>query len=363
MNNKLMYIILMYITLSFTIFCEEFTFTANKDVIWTNYRGDTITIPKGEKLKLGDHGIGFRYGNNPSNIDIALYTDFYEGVVFVDVQDITFDENTKAVSNHIKNYYWVPFYYYDQVHSETDRFSILYKNEPFWINWQSQTEGQDIGDWQEDFYLGYYGFSDFYFFARSSQFGIGEAAFLVSTEEASDDYIKYKVYKMYSNSSYYTEPTANPQQKFIPVYEKDTPFYIYLTVDGDYMYMYIDDISEENLFQTLIRTTPEACDQIEKWIKGESYDLSKVIMPRSSSVGKTKTVSENLRLRSEEATTSDILTVLQSGTRVKILEVGKAETIDGISSNWVKVEVQSGAKDRDGKTITKGTVGWCFAVI
>lgn len=71
-------------------------------------------------------------------------------------------------------------------------------------------------------------------------------------------------------------------------------------------------------------------------------------------------VSENLKLRSGEATTSDILTVLQSGTRVKILEVGKAETIDGISSNWVQVEVQSGAKDRDGKTITKGTVGWCF---
>ena len=78
------------------------------------------------------------------------------------------------------------------------------------------------------------------------------------------------------------------------------------------------------------------------------------------SPNKTMTVSENLRLRSEEAATSDILTVLQAGTRVKILEVGKAETIDGISSNWVQVEVQSGAKDRDGKTITKGTVGWCF---
>ena len=125
------------------------------------------------------------------------------------------------------------------------------------------------------------------------------------------------------------------------------------------MKMYIDEVSEENLFQILVRTTPEACDQIEKWIKGESDDLSKVVMPRFSSVqkessaaspavnispDKTMTVSENLRLRSEEATTSDILTVLQAGTRVKILEVGKAETIDGISS----------------KTITKGTVGWCF---
>ena len=72
------------------------------------------------------------------------------------------------------------------------------------------------------------------------------------------------------------------------------------------------------------------------------------------------TATENLKLRSAEATTSDVITVMSAGTKVKILEVGKAETIDGISSNWVKVKVQSGGKDRDGKTITKGTVGWCF---
>ena len=78
------------------------------------------------------------------------------------------------------------------------------------------------------------------------------------------------------------------------------------------------------------------------------------------SPNKTMLVSENLKLRSGEATTSDVITVMSVGTKVKILELGKAENIDGINSNWVKVEVQAGAKDRDGKTITKGTVGWCF---
>ena len=132
---------------------------------------------------------------------------------------------------------------------------------------------------------------------------------------------------------------------------------------------------DANLFQTLIRTTPEACNQIEKWIKGESDDLSKVVMPKKLSVqnesskatsstnvtpNKTMTVSENLKFRSGEATTSEVLTVMQAGTKVKILELGKAENIDGINSNWVKVEVLSGAKDRDGKTIRTGTVGWCY---
>ena len=75
---------------------------------------------------------------------------------------------------------------------------------------------------------------------------------------------------------------------------------------------------------------------------------------------KTMTVSENLKLRTAEATTSEVITVMSAGTKVKILELGKAENIDGINSNWVKVEVQSGAKDREERAIRAGTVGWCY---
>ena len=75
---------------------------------------------------------------------------------------------------------------------------------------------------------------------------------------------------------------------------------------------------------------------------------------------KTMLVTENLKLRSGEATSTQVLTVMQAGTKVKILELGKAENIDGINSNWVKVEVLSGAKDRDGRAIRAGTVGWCY---
>ena len=57
---------------------------------------------------------------------------------------------------------------------------------------------------------------------------------------------------------------------------------------------------------------------------------------------KTMTVSENIKLRSAEATTSEVITEMSAGTKVKILELGKAENIDGINSNWVKVEVLAG---------------------
>ena len=77
------------------------------------------------------------------------------------------------------------------------------------------------------------------------------------------------------------------------------------------------------------------------------------------SVNKLMSVAENLKLRSGEATSSNVLTVMSAGTKVKILELGKAENIDGIKSNWVKVEVISG-KDRDGNKLKSGMTGWCY---
>ena len=94
----------------------------------------------------------------------------------------------------------------------------------------------------------------------------------------------------------------------------------------------------------------------------EDVSSIKTVLTPSTNVSpnKTMTVSENLKLRSGEAITSEVITVMSAGTTVKILELGKAENIDGINSNWVKVEVQSGAKDRDGRTIRAGTIGWCY---
>ncbi len=157
-----------------------------------------------------------------------------------------------------------------------------------------------------------------------------------------------------------------------------------LVLDGDYLCFY-SDINQ--LVFTLILIDKSVAEQYEELIRTNKCDLSKVTWPRhadgtcdydeskttttqtskevsSSNVVKNKTmlVTENLKLRSGEATSTDVLAVMQAGTKVKILELGKSETIDGINSNWVKVEVQTGAKAHDGKPIKAGTVGWCYGV-
>lgn len=157
-----------------------------------------------------------------------------------------------------------------------------------------------------------------------------------------------------------------------------------LTIDGDYLNIY--NKTKNKSILTLAFVNDTVMEEIIKLFKRGKCNLSKVTWPRHAdgscdydgskksaasktvkaisttkvTPNKTMTVKENLKLRSGEATSTQVLTVMSAGTKVKILELGKAEIIDGINSNWVKVEVQTGAKDRDGKPIKAGTVGWCY---
>lgn len=148
--------------------------------------------------------------------------------------------------------------------------------------------------------------------------------------------------------------------------------------DGDYLTVYANN---DKFKQVYFKCSDETFKQLEALIYNNTIDLSKVTWPRHAdgtcdyeegktlvapsssptnvSINKTMSVKENLKLRSAEATSSNVLTVMSAGTKVKVLEVGKEETIDGIKSNWVKVEVISG-RDRDGKDIKKKTTGWCY---
>lgn len=166
---------------------------------------------------------------------------------------------------------------------------------------------------------------------------------------------------------------------------------LYFNFDGDYLnisYMYNNS---EHLLASFCRMDSNTLSEFESLIHDDKCNLSKVTWPRHAdgtsdyddeikqpltqpvdntssletkakkiSPAQTMSVTENLKLRSAEATTSEVITVMAAGTKVKILELGHSETIDGITSNWVKVMVLADATDRDGNLIEKGTTGWCY---
>ncbi len=120
-------------------------------------------------------------------------------------------------------------------------------------------------------------------------------------------------------------------------------------------------------------------DGREGWIETKYIDINTMIPVTNASLGitidqasastlapttpaaaKILKAADNLRLRKTELTSSEVITTMQKGTPVKIVATGRKETIDGITGNWVQVEVQSGGKDRNGSPIPAGTTGWCF---
>lgn len=83
-------------------------------------------------------------------------------------------------------------------------------------------------------------------------------------------------------------------------------------------------------------------------------------LDRSLAKNKFMLVKENLKLRNEEKASSDLITVMATGSWVKILAIGKKETINGITSNWVKVSTVRNSVDADGNKLKSGITGWCY---
>ena len=180
------------------------------------------------------------------------------------------------------------------------------------------------------------------------------------------------------NSSYESDSVMNWSN-----IRKMRKFKVRFVFDGDYLYIYDSQVdgSNEELFFTFVNINTNTYNELENLIRNNKCDLSKVTWPRhadgtcdyengttlvasSSSatnitVSKIMSVKENLKLRSAEVTSSNVLTVMSVGTKVKVIELGKEETIDNIKSNWVKVEIISG-KDRNGNILKSGMTGWCY---
>ena len=223
--------------------------------------------------------------------------------------------------------------------------------------------------------------------------------YIIKTVTKQDYYIlslKQTVNSIYNSKRLNSYITNTESLRKTPLYSESPAYYVEeeykfdeilidakFIFDGDYLTVYAN---EDKFKQIYFRCTEETFEQLKSLIYTNKIDLSKVTWPRHAdgscdcdgnkktvvsqtekatsntnvALNKTMIVKENLKLRSGEAISTKVLTVMAVGTKVKILELGKSETIDGISSNWVKVEVQKGAKDRDGNPIKPGTVGWCY---
>ena len=265
---------------------------------------------------------------------------------------------------------WIPAYYFDVLKAGNKKKLLSY--ESFWEkDWKTSIGEQ----WEEEYFPLHLIISDNYFYISS--YATGYRFYLITSDISNNGIQCYTLEKNIDTG------IIDSKKEILRYFDGENETAIFFERDGDYLNLYNDSNRNEMIESFVFVTNYDTFEEnIKMILKGNKFDLSKVTWPRHadgtcdyedvSSVktvstpstnvapNKTMTVSENLKLRSGEATTSEVLTVMSVGTKVKILALGKAENIDGINSNWVKVEVQSGAKARDGNTISRGTVGWCY---
>ena len=148
---------------------------------------------------------------------------------------------------------------------------------------------------------------------------------------------------------------------------------LYFRFDGEYLYIYLED--EKTLYATYCAYDGLEEDALYEAIRTNEFDMTKFTFPRHADgtcdyergggvpgkkiVDGLYRAQDNLRLRETGSTSGEIITTMKADTYVIILSLGKEETIDGITDNWVEVETLIGSKNLEGDLIP-GEVGWCF---
>ena len=246
--------------------------------------------------------------------------------------------------------YMIPSYYYDVLKARN--YEKIFEYEPYWLISDDNTY-----DWTDHFNPCYLTLTNTYGVIVYKDKSV---SFLITNvTRTAENLYRIKIY-------------VNEKHKSYEGY--DPRFYdganIYLKYDGDYVDVYINSfndkidtfvISSYNVREALRYTTYEYYDEIKDitWPRHADGTCDYETAVRLQQ-GKRYRASDNLRLRSSGSTAGKPVVTIGKGTQVKVLGIGAEQTIDGITSNWVQVEVLSGAKDRDGKPIAAGTVGWCF---
>ena len=280
-------------------------------------------------------------------------------------EDLKLQDNSFQIPEELRNTIWIMNYYYEMLQNQN--LNYLTENEKGWYPEQKYIEYEDsVDNWYALFKPLFVRFGKYSMFASQNKHYY-ELSLILEPDIYENGIFKAVI----STFDYEDFKNWHPQWKKLATVA--CPITLYFQLNGDYLYVFKNALDKANLLYILAKADGNTIKQINSFIKTGKFDESKIKYPKhetnneissesSSNVlpNKTMTVKEKLKLRSGEATSTQVITVMQTGTKVKILELGKAETIDGINSNWVKVEVQPDAKDREGKPIKAGTLGWCY---
>ncbi len=387
---KKKFLILAFFGIMSSCFCQEIYYEVKADTgLFENdgyclfkrdvqeQRDMIRMMKKGEKVKYtfgDDCSLAGFVDDDPSYIVVTDQNDIKGKVIFDDL----FLPSNDSLPDKIKNEGWISAYYYEILSGAKS----LFECEPYWKNEWHTSAGEEL---HED--------------VRASSLRISDNAIRM---EGYDKSLVYFLITSVKRLPECIEVTAIPEiwrlyskDIFLNKFKQVDICTLIIKEDGDYFDMYLDNPTGTPIMTFAIGDRMKVIDKLESIVLGEKIDLNDIIFPRHADgtcdydnanvstttvsdgspdtsteesviskpapdLGKTATVTENLRLRTADKTMAKVVTTLAAGTRVKVLAPGREDTIDGIASSWAQVEVLGGAKNKDGNAIESGTKGWLF---
>ena len=202
---------------------------------------------------------------------------------------------------------------------------------------------------------------------------IGMGGFRYKANKVAPDLYKLELEDVRISQKEYEELLERGHDRRFALDATEPGYSLYFRFDGEYLYIYLED--GKTLHETYCAYDESEEKALQEAIRTNEFDMTKITLPRHGDgtcdyesdrgvpgkkiVDGLYRAKENLRLRAKEDISGEIITTMQANTCVRILSLGKEETIDGMTDNWVQVETQFGANDTEGKLI-HGEVGWCF---
>ena len=373
MIKKRAFFIILYI-LSFKLFAQKihYLLPENKYIFeeQTVYNFDELPAEKQGEKNRKKLTVAYNFGDYFSTYYLNVIREenyFFHTIEVTDsnqkryivlIDDLIRENINQELHNKI-NGIWVVSYIFDILKSNS--FNTLLEYEPFWQTEWKTSVGED---WKDDYFPSYIIITDNYIYISS--YATGYRFYLIQND------MKNNRCKCYSKDKF-VHGQVSAKNDFLTKLEGKEKENFYFKIDSDYLSLYIEDEKQEKLNTFVkIQDYKEIEGKIHLIIRGEKIDLSRVTWPRHADgtcdyetavrlqSDKRYRASDNLRLRSSGSTAGKPVVTIGKGTQVKVLGIGAEQTIDGITSNWVQVEVLAGAKDRDGQPIAAGTTGWCF---
>jgi len=311
------------------------------------------SIPKKTEITVDKIGTGWFYKDNKHEETADAIKITYNKIKgYIPLEDIVSIDNV-LIPNDLNISEWIPAYELDVLYSRNrmnlEDYVSFYRN---YDKWRKYT------DWDNDTWYSSHTPPQFVFVnsvIKIGSFNIFNgyiANILTHTENGK---ITMKCVESLNSRYDYDIPDY-----FTDIFLEGESYNLDYEIDGDYLYLTVNNQTKI----TLVRMRPGYSKVLFKFYVNTitEEDYKSIVWPRhadgscdydaknivSIEVGISYQTTDNLRLRSAEDISSDILTTLKKGTRVVVKELGKQQAIDGITANWVKVQLDN------------GTEGWCF---